>query len=501
MLTLPSLCTALGHEAGQSISPSNGVWLARFWFAHRALCVALPGLILGRQQMPCLCRLSALLLPPFHLRGCGTTSASCSLALAQVAAVHGQVFEEKGSQCAIMMETKRPEIRTAMLKDHKPIELVEGQELTLVAVGEDYAQWEGYKDLETGETKIGLSYRNLCSSVSAGSRILISNGALAIEVVEVINGEEVRGKVLNTKKLGERSIATIPGAELDLTAVDEDCKKELEFARHEDVDYVAASFMQSADDVEAVRGRLARGMGKTIKVIAKIESAAGVRNFDEILRAADGVMVARARLGLEIPAEKVAMVQKVITTKAVIAGKMVVVASDMLSSMVSSVLPTRAEMTDAANAALDGVDAVLLAEETSNGLYPFKATSTMAAILKYAEEGVNSAQVSGNPKQPGHAKVVVPCLVYRCPATVSGMGVSGEIFIACFRGRFTTSSETFLPDQQAPSRRLPLPLQRTASTWPSAWWLSSQRMAPPQKWLQSTARGRRCWWSVNPRAY
>ena len=304
-----------------------------------------------------------------------------------------QVCGEKKSQCAIMIETKGPEIRTAMLRKHKRIDLAEGQDITVVAVGDEFITWEGFKDAETGETSIGVSYSDLCKSVAPGSKILLSGASIAIEVTEILSDKELRGRVLNSKKLGERKTVNLPGAELNLPAIGAGDKEDLAFACKHGISYVAVSYVQSAQDIADARAALGDPTGQTVKVFAKIESSLAVRNFDSILKTCDGVIVARAQLGHEIPVEKVAIVQKMITVKACIAGKPVLVAADMLASMVANVMPTRAEMTDAANAAFDGVDAVVLVAETSNGQHPLKATTTMDAILKNAEEGVNSEQV------------------------------------------------------------------------------------------------------------
>ena len=273
----------------------------------------------------------------------------------QFAAVE-QVCKQKQGQCALMVETKGPDIRTAMLQKHKRIDLVEGQDIFVVAVGDEYVTWEGFKDAETGETKIGVSYSDLCKSVSKGSKILLAGASIAIEVMEILSETELRGRVLNSKKLGERKTVSLPGAEISISAISAQDKKDLAFVSTHGIDFVAVSFVQSAQDISDARAALAAPAGKSIKVLAKIENTGAVRNFDSILKACNGVIIARAQLGQEIPVEKVAIVQKMITVKACIAGKPVFVAADMLASMVSNVMPTRAEMTDAANAAFDGMD-------------------------------------------------------------------------------------------------------------------------------------------------
>ena len=280
-----------------------------------------------------------------------------------------------------------------MLKDHEPIELEAGQDIIVYAAGPDeYTTFEGYKTPE--ETKIGCSYAKLCQSVKPGNRLLFADGSLVIEVVEIIDEKNLKGKVLNSKKLGERKNGNLPGVKVDLAVLqpkDEDDIKN--FACKNNMDYIAVSFVQTGEDVQTVRKILDENGGKDIQIISKIENEEGMRNFDEILKYTDGVMVARGDLGMEIPSEKVALAQKMMITKCNIAGKFCICATQMLESMCDNPLPTRAEMTDVANAVFDGADATMLSGETANGAFPAKAVGTMAAIVANAEEGVNRCQV------------------------------------------------------------------------------------------------------------
>jgi pyruvate kinase len=308
---------------------------------------------------------------------------------------HGGVLERvrkvcaaKGVTCATMLDTKGPEIRTAMLRNHKAIELEAGQEIIVQAVGDDYVNFEGYKtDMET---RIGLSYAGLCKSVAPGKRILLADGTISIEVIEILNATELRGRVLNNKKLGERKNCNLPGVKVDIPVLTEKDIDDLQnFGCKLGVDFVAASFVQSADDVKFIRRVLDEKGGQGIRIISKIENQAGLNNFDEILKYTDGVMVARGDLGMEIPSWKVPQAQKMLITKCNIAGKFVITATQMLESMCGNPLPTRAEMTDVANAVFDGTDAVMLSGETANGDFPRVAVETMAAIVLNAELGVD----------------------------------------------------------------------------------------------------------------
>jgi len=302
-----------------------------------------------------------------------------------------EVVKAKGAHCATLLDTKGPEIRTAMLRDGANIKLEKGQKVIVQAVGADYVNFEGYKTEE--ETRIGLSYDKLCQSVKPGNHILIADGTVVIEVDEILSDTELRGTMLNSKELGQRKNCNLPGVKVDLPVLMEKDIDDLQnFGCKYKVDYVAASFVQSGEDIKFIRRVLDEAGGQHIKIIAKIENYEGLKNFDEILEETDGVMVARGDLGMEIPSEKVPIAQKQIITKSNIAGKFVICATQMLESMIVNPRPTRAEMTDVANAVYDGVDAVMLSGETANGSFPGDAVATMAGIVSDAELGVDMAQ-------------------------------------------------------------------------------------------------------------
>ncbi len=299
-----------------------------------------------------------------------------------------KVAAEQGVLLATMLDTKGPEIRTAMLRNHDAIELEAGQEIIVEAVGDAYTTFEGYKTPE--QTRIGLSYDKLCQSITPGKRILLADGTISIEVEEILSATELRGRVLNSKKLGERKNCNLPGVKVDIPVLTPKDIDDLQnFGCKLGVDFVAASFVQSADDVQFIRRVLDEAGGHGIRIISKIENQAGLNNFDDILKYTDGVMVARGDLGMEIPSWKLPQAQKMLITKSNIAGKFVITATQMLESMVSNPLPTRAEMTDVANAVFDGTDAVMLSGETANGDFPREAVATMAAIVENAELGVD----------------------------------------------------------------------------------------------------------------
>ncbi|KAL6747625.1 pyruvate kinase [Haematococcus lacustris] len=297
-----------------------------------------------------------------------------------------KVAGQRQRRVACLLDTKGPEIRTAMVRDGKPIDLVAGQEVTLVAVGDQYTSWEGGLNPETGEVRIGVSYAKLCRSMSPGKRILISDGSLVIEVLRIVSDTELVGRCLCAKQLGPRKNVNLPGVKVDIPVLTpKDIEDLQQFCCRNKMDFVAASFVQTGDDVRFIRQVLDSAGGEAVKIISKIENESGLEHYDDILAESDGIMVARGDLAMEIPSEKVALAQKLMITKANIAGKFVITATQMLESMVSNPLPTRAEMTDVANAVFDGTDAVMLSGETANGSFPDTAVRTMAAIVANAE--------------------------------------------------------------------------------------------------------------------
>jgi pyruvate kinase len=216
------------------------------------------------------------------------------------AAKASDIKRQSGIDCAplwaVLLDTKGPEICTAMLRGGKNIQLEKGQEIIVEAVGDRYTEFEGFKDSK--ETRIGLSYTKICFSLTPGDHILIADGTISIIVQEIVTATTLRGKVLNSKELGERKNCNLPGVKVQLPVLtDKDVRDLKEFACKHHVDYVAASFVQSAEDVQFIRSVLDQAGGFDIKIISKIENQEGLNNFGEILRVTDGVMVARGDLG------------------------------------------------------------------------------------------------------------------------------------------------------------------------------------------------------------
>mmetsp|Transcript_30553 Transcript_30553/g.65835 ORF Transcript_30553/g.65835 Transcript_30553/m.65835 type:complete len:504 (-) Transcript_30553:382-1893(-) len=273
----------------------------------------------------------------------------------------------------ILMDTRGPEIRTGTFAvANSKLELKDGQELR---VGIDYS-------VKGTASQIAMTYEHLPRDVQPGQTILVQDGTVVLEVLRV-EGSAVVCKVIGDCKLGEKKNVNIPGVKVDLPVVGEREQKDIrEWAVPNKADYIALSFVQSASDVEECRRHCG---SQPIKIISKIENIEGLRNFDAILEASDGIMVARGDLGMEIPLEKVWMAQKVMLNKCKAAGKFAVCATEMLASMENKPRPTRAEACDVANAILDGADAVMLSGESATGRYPVQAVRAMSRICEEVE--------------------------------------------------------------------------------------------------------------------
>jgi len=300
--------------------------------------------------------------------------------------IHKVMATKRKTYCAVMLDTKGPEIRTGLNAEGKDISVKKGQQLILTT--DDEFNGKGNNE------KIYVDYKNITKVLSIGKRVLIDDGLVGCEVVS-IGDDHLVTKVLNDGELGSRKGVNLPGIKVDLPAVTERDRKDLLFGRDNNVDFVAASFIRKPEDVNEIRKVLGR-RGAHIKIISKIENAEGIHNFDAILEVSDGIMVARGDMGVEIPLEKVALAQKMMIAKCNVAGKPVITATQMLESMVHNPRPTRAEANDVANAVMDGSDAVMLSGETAKGAYPIKAVKTMAKICVSAESSLEYNEMYNN---------------------------------------------------------------------------------------------------------
>ena len=279
--------------------------------------------------------------------------------------------QKLGIPVALLLDTKGPEIRLGKFKNGS-IMMEAGKDFTLTA-----------RDIEGDETIASMNYKELPQDVKAGDHILLSDGLVNLEVVSV-EGEDIHTKILNSGKMSDRKRVAVPGIAINLPAVSETDAADIEFGCRMNMDWIAASFIQRGKDVLTIR-KILEKHDSHMKIISKIECQAAVNNIDDIIKMSDGIMVARGDLGVEVPAEEVPMLQKVLIHKCQAAGKPVITATQMLESMCNNPRPTCAETSDVANAILDGTDAIMLSGETAGGLYPVEAVETMARVATFTE--------------------------------------------------------------------------------------------------------------------
>ena len=347
-----------------------------------------------------------------------------------------QVREKLGLPIAIMLDTKGPEYRIGTF-ENKSITLAEGDEFTFTT-----------ENVVGDQSRVSVSYKGLIHDLNVGDKILLNNGLVIFEVVK-LEGCEAKCRVLVGGVLSDRKSMNFPNKTMTQEYLSEVDKADLLFGIKNGIDFVAASFISCEADIRAVRDFLDENGGENIDVIAKIENRAGVDNIDEICKIADGVMVARGDLGVEIPFVEVPAVQKHLIKKCRLLGKRVITATEMLESMIHNPRPTRAEISDVANAVYDGSSAVMLSGETAVGAHPAEAVRYMAEIAEFTESGINyidrfhnsSFKIKNNADAVSHATcamaidVDAKCIVvnsvsgqtarmvsrFRCPVDIIGL--------------------------------------------------------------------------------
>ena len=285
--------------------------------------------------------------------------------------------EELGLPIATMLDTKGPEIRLGRFENDAPVEIHDGDTFTLTT-----------EEIVCTAERASISFKGLPGDVSVGTAILINDGAVELKV-EKITATDIICKVIVGGTLSNNKGINVPGTELSMPYLSERDMSDLEFGAKMGYDFIAASFVRSSADVNYLR-KFIRSLGWTTpRIMAKIENMDGVNNIDEIIEAADGIMVARGDMGVEIPFEQIPAIQKEIIKKVYLAGRQVITATQMLESMITNSRPTRAEITDVANAIYDGTSAVMLSGETAAGKHPVEAVRTMALIAETTEKNID----------------------------------------------------------------------------------------------------------------
>lgn len=288
-----------------------------------------------------------------------------------------EVREELGVPVAILLDTKGPEIRTGNFKDGE-VFLNEGEAFTLTT-----------RDILGDETIGSITYEDLPKDVGIGHTILIDDGLVGLEVLGICNGTDIKCKIKNSGIIKNHKGVNVPGVKINLPALTRKDKDDIIFGIKNNIDFIAASFVRKAEDILEIRKVLEELHAEDTQIISKIENQQGVDNIDKIVEVSDGIMVARGDLGVEIPTEQVPLVQKMIIQKCNRVGKPVITATQMLDSMIRNPRPTRAEVTDIANAIFDGTDAIMLSGETAAGKYPVESVKTMVNVARTTEDSLD----------------------------------------------------------------------------------------------------------------
>ncbi len=288
-----------------------------------------------------------------------------------------------GRAVATILDTKGPEIRLKTF-ENKAVILEKGAAFTLTT-----------REVAGTNEIVSVSYPNLHRELDLGQTVLIDDGLVEIRVTD-IKGQDIACQVVTGGEISNNKSINIPGAKISLPALTEKDESDIIFGIEHDFDFIAASFIRRASDVEAIRRVLEQNGGEKIKIISKIENREGVDNLDEILAVSDGLMVARGDLGVEIPACEVPPIQKEMITKCNALGKTVITATQMLDSMIRNPRPTRAEVSDVANAVFDGTSCVMLSGETASGKYPIESIRTMISVINSAEKAIDYAKLQAS---------------------------------------------------------------------------------------------------------
>lgn len=320
-----------------------------------------------------------------------------------------EVADEAGIPVAALLDTKGPEIRTGVLKGGNKVILREGQEFILTT-----------EETDGDESMVHINYSGLTADVKEGNRILIDDGLIELHVKSV-SGPRIICQVVNGGELGERKGVNVPGVKIKLPALTDKDREDIRFGMEMGFDFIAASFVRSPEAIEEIREILKSG-DSDMGIIAKIENAEGLENLDAIIEASDGIMVARGDLGVEISPERLPHLQKTMIEKCSEACKPVITATQMLDSMIRNPRPTRAEVTDVANAVYEGTDVVMLSGETANGKYPVEALKMMAHIVEETESHLDDIFYKRRKVSDDNSHSISNAVCYSSVSTARALG-------------------------------------------------------------------------------
>ena len=323
---------------------------------------------------------------------------------------------ELGRPVALLADTKGPEIRIKTFKE-SPVQLTAGETFTLTT-----------QEVEGTAQKVSVTYADLPEVLKQGDHILLDDGLIGLQV-EKISGTDIVCRVLNGGTLSNRKSVNLPGIKTNMPYMDEKDRADIKFAYENDVDYIALSFVREAKDVAQVKNYLESLGPSRCQLIAKIENAEGVDNIDEIIRESDGIMVARGDLGVEIPFEELPAIQKMLIDKCYTAGKKVITATQMLESMTKNPRPTRAEVTDIANAIYDGTSAIMLSGETAAGKYPIESLETMKKIAEQTEKSIDYKRQFNDRDDSNVNKNITNAISYATCTTAHDLGAAAIVAV------------------------------------------------------------------------
>ncbi len=332
---------------------------------------------------------------------------------------------------AVLLDTKGPEVRTTVLSGNSEYKAQHGKDLKIEFKPGDKVTFMANPDAESNNDTINVNYVNFVKDVPVGARILLDDGALEF-IVEAKENEKLLTTCQNSGKLGSRKSVNVPGVRIDLPSLTEKDRRNILHIIPQNIEFIAHSFVRNKKDIQEIQEILDEHKSN-IKIIAKIENQEGVDNIDEIIEACGGIMIARGDLAIEVPAEKVPNIQRMIIKKCIAAKKPVIVATQMLHTMIENPLPTRAEVSDIANAVYYRTDAVMLSGETANGDYPLEAVQTMVRVINEAESSLENEYDDETP----YSKEVSTTTAYLAKAAVKSVDTinSAAIITDSYTGR------------------------------------------------------------------